>query len=304
MTDPEGTAALRERLAVLLEALGGETALVAERVATPALPRRAHRDMSRTAESDDDHDQHDHHGRAAIAAAGASGEGRVALREDLVVPAASLAKLPIAVEVMRRASLGQFDLAETLDTADEPRVGGGGVLDYLDPRVRLTLNDLCFLMLGISDNTAANFLLDLVGMGEVNETLSRMGLTRTRLARHFMDSAARAARRENVTCADDMVRLLALIRGGALPGATRLLDWLAAQQCADDISAWLPPAAQLGHKTGSLDGVFHDAGILAGPGGICVFCVLTAGQTEIPAARLATGEIVRALWDAWCAGPA
>lgn len=64
------------------------------------------------------------------------------LRAEAPLPAASLAKLPIAVEVLRRADMGQFSLAERLDTAREPRVGGGGVLDYLDPGARLTLGDL------------------------------------------------------------------------------------------------------------------------------------------------------------------
>lgn len=266
--------ALVERVAALLDPLGGQTTFAARRV-------RPTRSRSAAIASD-------------------SGATAVAIRADDELPAASLAKIPIAIELFRRADLGQVGLDERLDTSGEPRVGGGGVLDYLDPQVQLTVSDLCFLMLAVSDNTVANFLLGLVGMGEVNHTLERLHLEHTRLARRFMDVAARAAHRENVTSAADMVTLLSLLRSGAIPGAKRMCEMLAAQQCADDLAAWLPEGAELAHKTGSLDDTFHDAGILTGPAGVSIFCVLTSGQRDIPAARIAVGHALRALWDAWC----
>ena len=144
-------------------------------------------------------------GRTALAAQHFTGDkAAIHLRADEVFPAASLAKLPIAVELMRRIDLGQFSATERFDVSDEPRAGGDGVLDHLDPAISLTLDDLCMLMLIVSDNTAANFLLSLLGMGEINETMSRLKLTETRLARRFMDLAARAAHRENTTAAGEM----------------------------------------------------------------------------------------------------
>lgn len=293
MTGEAGSAqvalSLGARVVARLDMLGGRSAIVARRFSVPALPRRVVRS------ADEEHEEHEH------GATSTPVEESVFMRGDEVFPAASLAKLCIAVELMRRIDLGQFVLDEQFDTTDEPRVGGGGALDYLDRTTRLTLNDLCFLMLGVSDNTASNFLLELLGMGEINETMSRLKLEKTRLARRFMDWAAREARRENVTSAEEMVTLLALLRGNALPGAGVLRGMLAAQQRADDIQAWLPAEAQLGHKTGELEGVFHDAGMLAGPGGACVFCILTSEQQHLPTTRFAVGEVIRMLWDAWCA---
>jgi beta-lactamase class A len=241
-------------------------------------------------------------GRTALAAQRFGGEKTaVRLRADEVFPAASLAKLPIAIELMRRIDLGQFTANERLDTSDEPRVGGGGVLDWLDRDVSLTLHELCTLMLITSDNTAANFLLGLLGMGEVNETMSRLKLSHTRLARRFMDMAARAAHRENETTAGETLTLLALLRGGALPGGRQIAEMLTGQLLFEELAAWLPADAHLAHKTGSLDDTFHDAGLLSGPGGSCVYVVLTTEQATIPAARVAVCCAVRALWDAWCA---
>lgn len=227
----------------------------------------------------------------------------VSIRAEEVFPAASLAKIPIAIELMRRVDMGQFDLRERLDTADEPRVGGAGVLGVLDSSTQLTLGDLCALMLAISDNTASNFILDLVGMGEVNETSNRLKLAHTKLARRFMDAEARASGRENLTSASDMLTLMSLIRGNALPGGRRLREMLLAQQSFSELTeGWLPVTAQLAHKDGTLEGVVHDAGILAGPGGVAMYCVLTAEQSDTLAARSAVGAIVRLFWDEWRLG--
>jgi beta-lactamase class A len=242
-------------------------------------------------------------GRTALAAQSFAGEkSAIRLRADEVFPAASLAKLPIAIELVRRIDLGQFARDERFDTSAEPRAGGGGVLDQLDPATALTLDDLCMLMLIVSDNTAANFLLDLLGMGEINETMSRLKLTHTRLARRFMDMEARAAHRDNVTTAGELLTLLTLIRGGAFPGGRRIAAMLAHQQLFDELADWLPAAAQLAHKSGSLDDTYSDAGLLSGPGGACAYVILTTEQGNIPAARAAICRAVRTLWDAWCAG--
>src|SRR5262249_18899340 len=195
-----------------------------------------------------------------------------------------------------------------LDTSTEPRVAGGGILDHLDASTRLTLRELCLIMIALSDNTASNFLLDLVGLDEVNETLGRLALHNTRLPRRFMDCTARAPGRDNRPPACDMVALLALLHTNALPGATELREWLLAQRVADDLRAWLPPDTELAFKTGELpntgaqDGVFHAAGLLIGPAGSSIFCVLTAGWDEPAAAHSAVGGALRALWHAWCAG--
>ncbi|GAC1453884.1 MAG: hypothetical protein PVSMB4_14560 [Ktedonobacterales bacterium] len=253
-------------------------------------------------------------GRSAIAArwfAPAVGSGArlpqppadraVSLRAGEVFPAASLAKLPIAVELLRRVDLGAFDLGERFDVSATPRVGGGSVLDYLDPGWQPTLADLCSLMLAVSDNTASNFVLDLVGMGEVNETMTRLGFTHIHLARRFMDMAARAAGRDNVVTAADMLGLLTLVQGGALPHAARLRAMLMNDVLFAAITFALPAEAQIAHKSGTLDDTIHDAGFLTGPGGTCVYCVLTTEQRDRLAATVAVGRVLRALWDVWCA---
>jgi beta-lactamase class A len=276
---------LEAEIAAILTPLGGRTAIAARRAGRPQA-----RALPIVGAHDDDHDTH----------AKSAPPPDVALRADEIFPAASLAKIPIAIELMRRVDMGQYDLAERLDTSGVARAGGGGVLDYLDPTTQLTLGDLMTLMLIVSDNTASNVLLDLVGMGEVNETMSRLKLTHTRLARRFMDFEARRAHRDNLTTAAETLSLMELLRGSALPGGRRLRETLAAQQSFSELTdGWLPSGATLAHKDGTLEDSVHDAGILSGPNGAGVYCILTTGQRDIPAARAAIGRILRLLWDAW-----
>jgi beta-lactamase class A len=273
---------IAEDAAAILEPLGGRTAFAARLF----LPKTT----SNSRHSDDGHE----------AAPPTVADPQFTLNADETFPAAGLAKLSVAVEFLRRVDLGQFDLAERWDTSTAPRVGGSGVLDFLDPATQLTLGELCTLMLIVSDDTAANVLLDLVGMGEVNESLSRMKLDHTRLARRFMDFEAHAARRDNVTSAGDMLALLSLAQQNMLPGARWLRETLSAQQRFVELgSGWLPPEARLAHKDGLLSDVAHDAGLLNGPHGTCAYCVLTAEQDNLPAARSAIGRVVRLLWNTW-----
>ena len=273
---------IADDIAVILEPLGGRTAVAARLFLPKRAPNSRHGD-----------DEHEALPQAEV-------DTQVMLNADEIFPAAGLAKLPIAVEFLRRVDLGQFDLAERWDTSAEPRAGGFGVLDLLNPATRLTLGELCALMLIVSDNTAGNVLLALVGIGEVNESLSRMKLAHTKLARRFMDFEARAARRDNVTCADDMLELLSLAQQNMLPGARWLRETLNAQQRFAELGVgWLPPEARLAHKDGVLSDVAHDAGLLSGPRGTCAYCVLTVEQNDLPAARSAIWRVIRLLWNVW-----
>ena len=286
---PRSTEALVAEIETRLALLGGRTALAARRIGSRPLSLGASRRNGKQKREEPP-----------------PADDTLLLRADDLFPGASLLKICIAVEVLRRADLGQLILDARLDTSTEPRVGGGGILDHLDASTRLTLRELCLIMIALSDNTASNFLLDLVGIDEVNETLGRLALHNTRLARRFMDFTARAAGRDNLTTACDMVALLALLHSNALPGAKELREWLLAQRVADDLRAWLPPEAELAFKTGELpntgahDGVFHAAGLLTGPAGTSSVCVLTAGWDDLAAAHSAVGGVLRALWHAWC----
>lgn len=203
--------------------------------------------------------------------------GKLELCPDTVFPAASMIKVPIMYEIMRQAASGKRSLDEMLMISDDVRVDGAGVLNELRPNLPLTVRELVTLMIVISDNTATNRLIDWIGMDAVNRTMSDLGLRSTVLKRRMMDFTAARAGNENLTCAADLERLFSFIADSRdlSPEYSRLmLDILSRQQVQDKLPFYWPEEIRLAHKTGTLPGVEHDAGILYLPGGPYFLCVM------------------------------
>lgn len=180
------------------------------------------------------------------------------------VPAASLIKLPIMLAVLQQVDDGRFGLEDELEIAPRHRVGGSGWLSAA-PEQTAGLATLVTAMIDSSDNAATNVLLDAVGYPAVNAAARRAGMRATVLRRHMMDLAARRSGRENVTTASDVCAVLGALTDEATlsPGCRRLAyAALLGQTVTGGLSAAVPPGLELGHKTGELDGIRHDAGLL------------------------------------------
>ncbi len=210
------------------------------------------------------------------------------LREDMLFPSASLAKVPILVEVYRQLATGVLRQDETILITAGSITDGAGVLQA---RVgeRLRVSELLRLSVSVSDNVAARLLLQRAGGVEaVNRTMVNLGLSQTRL---YADD------RPNTTSAAEMASLLAWMAtwtptsptgrpassrasGGtaALP-ARPLPDALAALLALPQNQAWLaqgvPASVPVAHKSGQLPNVRHDAGIVYAPNNPYVVVVLT-----------------------------
>jgi beta-lactamase class A len=137
----------------------------------------------------------------------------IEIRPDEPFPQASVIKLAVLYELYRQADEGKVALGE-VTRVPAARVGGDGVLKALGPSVSLTWRDAAVLMMGWSDNAAANILIDRVGMDAVNRRLDSLGLPRTRLRRRMMDLEAAARGEENVSTPAEMRRLLEAIHAG------------------------------------------------------------------------------------------
>lgn len=106
---------------------------------------------------------------------------------DRPVSTASVHKLCLLVTLHQQAGAGLLDLAEQIDfpAGDRPP-GPTGVAAMLDP-VRMSLRDAAYLMMAVSDNAAAEALLERVGLDAVNDSMRRLGLTGTRAVHTFRD---------------------------------------------------------------------------------------------------------------------
>lgn len=224
--------------------------------------------------------------------------GRCSLRGDEVFPAASLMKVPILLEVLRRAAEEGLDLEDSVALRARDRVGGAGVLFELHEGTVLTLRDLARLMIVVSDNTASNLLLDRVSMEGVNRLMKRLGMSRSVLRRKFMQPGP-----ENLTTPADMARCLeALWRGEVLPASWReeALEILRRQQYREKIPLLLPPDLPVAHKTGELEGVRHDAALVELPGRPYLLVLLTREGGAAWEVDLGLARIARLCYDWFC----
>nr|WP_269091055.1 serine hydrolase [Actinopolymorpha cephalotaxi] len=91
------------------------------------------------------------------------------------LPLASVAKVPIALAVLERIATGSLDPAHriTVDPAASS-FGPTGISAYRHP-VTLAVADLVYQTLSVSDNAAADALVDLVGVDDIAESLREWG---------------------------------------------------------------------------------------------------------------------------------
>lgn len=254
---------------------------------------------------------------------------------DEIFPAASCIIMAVALEAFCQIEEGELSLSERVTVKPTDKVIGAGVLAQLMPGIAPTIGDLIFLSMAVSDNTAANLLIDRLGVFSVNRRLSALGLTMTRLsgkvfsdetkngppaAEDFGEVASKAnddrddgrGERSPVT-ASELVRLLtAVYRRRSLPdgACTAMLHILQKTQTASSIRRGLPEArfrdrapASLYYKTGSIRGVVNDVGIVVTERSAYVVALLSKGSkdlrpTQDNVARIALAEASRVVYRA------
>jgi len=224
----------------------------------------------------------------------------VTINADTLFPAASLAKLPILVEVAHQVELGHLAWETRYTVAEAACVNSTGVLADLLPGLQLTLHDLAHLMITISDNTAANILLNLVGMQAINVTMQQLGLTSTWFERKFIDFEARKAGRDNWTTAGDMALLLSYLSAGSLPDHEHLLNILLCQNDRTLLPAYWGEEVPFAHKTGELPGILHDAGILYPPDMTStpfIIIVMTSEMVDEPLTRYTLARVGETIYN-------
>ena len=122
-----------------------------------------------------------------------------------VFPSLGIAKFIVLIEVFRQVEEGLISLSdEYILEKESPFVipeseyeETVGILDFLHKGMRLTIEDLVHLMIVISDNSAFNILLSMVGMENVNNTMKKLGLVHTRVGCFLFEWDARDPKKDN-----------------------------------------------------------------------------------------------------------
>lgn len=188
----------------------------------------------------------------------------VSYHENLIVPSASLIKIPVMIEAFRQIKSGVLSPDRRL-SVDPKQVVAFSVLEFLDSRNTYTILDLMKLMIIYSDNTAANTLIDLLGMDKINSCIQELGLKETKLQRKMMDSESRKKGKENLTTAAEMADLMIRLDRGEiidLVYSAQMLDIMKGQADESMMRVDLPDEITIARKTGELENLDHEVAIV------------------------------------------
>src|SRR2546421_596831 len=219
---------------------------------------------------------------------------------DHVFPTASSIKIAILLELYRQeqqtrgGTPGKAKLDDSYTFEAKNLVDGSQIMTGLTPGVtRLTNRDLAQFTVAVSDNAAANVLIDRVGMQNVNATLRNLGLTKTMLRRKMMDIAAARRGDENVSTPQEMTRLLeAIYQGKAFDKElTEAFMKQLSTKKESYIPRRLPPDVPVANKPGDLDGVRTDSGIVFAKNRPFAISVMTTYDRDERAAESVIAEI-------------
>ncbi|PLS16193.1 serine hydrolase [Bacillus sp. M6-12] len=192
--------------------------------------------------------------------------GTIEHNSNEVFRSASLIKVPILVEGFRQKEEGRIHLNQPVTIQRRDKVGGSGVLQVLSDKSFMTLKDIMTLMIIVSDNTATNVMIDLLGMDSINRTIKELGLEKTILERKMMDFQAAEQGKDNLTCAADMALCLKAIQEASFlsdESSREMADILKNQQFLDKLPAMMDlDKVAVAGKTGGLHCIEHDCAII------------------------------------------
>ena len=195
------------------------------------------------------------------------------LRADEQVRTASTIKLPIMTEVFRQISTGKQKWTDEFVLTKEKKQAGSGVLSEFSDGTKIDLRTALNLMIVVSDNTATNLILEKITADSVNDFMDVLGLKQTRSLRKIGgggDSKANSDPRLKlfgigVSSPRDMVRLLEMLEKGEVvskEASGEMLAILRRQQYKDGIGRNLPDTVPSASKSGALDRLRSDVGII------------------------------------------
>ncbi|RIE05937.1 serine hydrolase [Candidatus Cryosericum terrychapinii] len=220
---------------------------------------------------------------------------------NLPFGAASIIKLPLLVCVAQLVELGElaWDRAIRLTVA-APH--GTGLLEYLDKSGPWSVQDLCIMMMGVSDNMACNQLIEEIGIERLNDVLHDLGYEATSIRRQMMDRETLARGIDNSVTAADIADMLARLHAHRLvsnAASERILGYLRMNQLRDLVAWPLPGSAALAGKTGGMSGSLLDAELITVSGGPTYsLCVFASGFERAAQAKRVMAEVSEMIYSA------
>lgn len=219
---------------------------------------------------------------------------------DEIMPQASSIKIAVLADLYLQAQQGKVSLSEAYTVRQQDLVPGSDVLLGLTPGyTRLNLRDLASIMVAVSDNSAANILIDRLGLENINAMLQGLGLHTTRLNRRMMDLKAASEGRENIATPREMMTLLEAIYRGKLLNKEMTADFFKVLSTHKESSMLqgLPDEVTAANKPGELEAVRNDSGIVFVKNRPYVLCVMTSYLKDERDGAAAIRKIAALTWS-------
>jgi beta-lactamase class A len=213
--------------------------------------------------------------------------------------AASVAKVPVMAAAFHLSDLGRIDLQKKIIFREEDKLGGSGVLQWMRGGTAYTLWNLARMMIVLSDNTATRLLVNDLGLPAVNGYLKASGLQQTVIVDPTMLNEPPAGS-INKTTPLDMAHLLAMIsrsQGFSSQSKKEMISFMRNQRYRWGIWRGVPAGTVVADKTGNVDGVLNDAGIVYTKHGNFIISIFTSGFTKQHDARLFINQVSRAAYE-------
>ncbi|ETX00621.1 MAG: hypothetical protein ETSY2_38730 [Candidatus Entotheonella gemina] len=242
------------------------------------------------------------HGSIGVSAISPCGE-RWEVQGKTRFPAASTVKIPIMIEIYRGIDRGELAIDDTYIVRSADKAPGSGVLQHMHAGLQLSLGDLLYLMMSISDNTATNILIDMAGMDRINATMQDLGMAASTLGRPMRGRLAIEGEEENWATPNDYTAVVkALIdEQAASPAACQaMLTTLTLQQNHRRIGRYVPASKSYrwGSKTGSNTGITNDVGFVQSPAGTMIIALYSQGIGDAVTSEIALSDIAEAAMQA------
>jgi beta-lactamase class A len=222
-------------------------------------------------------------GHVALYAVDLNSGRNVAIDADTPVPTASVIKLTILYDAVKQIEEGKASFADPVTLTKANQVEGSGVLQFFDVPLELTFRDALEMMIIQSDNTATNLAIDRLGLQNIDARIKSLGLKNTWLYKKvFMPPSGPVPPDQpkfglGKTTAREMASLMThfatcdTIRKDLCDAA---VDMLKNQSDQAAIPRYLP-GITVANKTGALDNVRNDVGIVYAKNGPIIISAFT-----------------------------
>ncbi|MCB0462383.1 MAG: serine hydrolase [Flavobacteriaceae bacterium] len=191
--------------------------------------------------------------------------------------AASTMKVPVMIELYKQQNEGLVNLNDSIVLVNEFKSivdGSSYSMDIGDDSddviyskigTKQTLYDLMVPMITVSSNLATNVLIEIVDAKKVTQTMRSLGADKIEVLRGVEDQKAYDLGLSNSTTANDLLVIMKAIaegKAGTKNDCNAMIAILKRQEWNDMIPKYLPETVEVAHKTGTITGVHHDAGIV------------------------------------------